>query len=237
MSKTTWVRAVEIVDKHNLFDVLGTRVAHAVRNAIYNALEKVYANGVKRGAKKEHKREFREAFTPKDWCPPHFGHYIGHTDPGPQEKWKHLVFTFHDENGPVMFEKWMDTTKPGALHINGVAIPLKKQTSPAPPPQFDEEKVRGLIKEQAEICRLTENLGTTKTHIASLRRQLFEARKPTFDAEKVRGLMVLYGHNKWQEGRQFGPNENSFMSCADFFKRAEYYHNRLLTALGLDKGE
>ena len=234
MSKTTWVRAVEIVDKHNLFDVLGTRVAHAVRNAIYNALEKVYANGVKRGAKKEHKREFREAFTPKDWCPPHFGHYIGHTDPGPQEKWKHLVFTFHDENGPVMFEKWMDTTKPGALHINGVAIPLKKQTSPAPPPQFDEEKVRGLIKEQAEICRLTENLGTTKTHIASLRRQLFEARKPTFDAEKVyQALRRTIAAAKWLGHQEAVRGMYIVTARVDL----EHERNALLAALGLGAKE
>ena len=57
---------------------------------------------------------------------------------------------------------------------------------------------------------------------------------PQFDAEKVRGLIELYAHNRWQEGRQFGPNDNSVMSCDDFHNRAEYYGRRLLTALGVE---
>ena len=56
---------------------------------------------------------------------------------------------------------------------------------------------------------------------------------PQFDAEKVRYLIELYGHNSWQEGRQFGPNDNSVMSCDDFHNRAEYYGRRLLAALHL----
>ena len=57
---------------------------------------------------------------------------------------------------------------------------------------------------------------------------------PQFDAEKVRYLIELYGHNRWQEGRQFGPNDNSVMSCDDFHNRAEYYGHRLLAALHIE---
>ena len=57
---------------------------------------------------------------------------------------------------------------------------------------------------------------------------------PQFDADRVWYLIELYAHNRWQEGRQFGPNDNSVMSCDDFHNRAEYYGRRLLTALGVE---
>jgi len=57
---------------------------------------------------------------------------------------------------------------------------------------------------------------------------------PQFDADRVWYLIELYAHNRWQEGRQFGPNDNSVMSCDDFHNRAEYYGHRLLAALHIE---
>ena len=56
MSKTTWSRAVEIVDKHNLWGHLDTGTVHHLRNDIHNALDKVYASGVRHGRRKERRK-------------------------------------------------------------------------------------------------------------------------------------------------------------------------------------
>ena len=98
--------------------------------------------------------------------------------------------------------------KHGAMVVDGVLDDLRDRVTTA----LDKAERRGAKKERIVCCKPA----------------------PQFDAEKVRYLIELYGHNRWQEGRQFGPNDNSVMSCDDFHNRAEYYGHRLLAALHIE---